>query len=79
MKFVPEGIRSKAVNAYMDGKGSSKQLAEIFGYTPATICNRVRAYKKDAQLRAKPNAHRKSCFNDAELAELKALLEKMWT
>lgn len=76
MKFASPEIREKAVRAYIDGKASAKQLAEIFGYTRATICNWVRAYQKTEQLAAKPNGHRKSCFSDAEIVQLKTLLAK---
>lgn len=74
MKFASEEIRTKAVKAYLEGKATSKKLAEIFGYTPATICNWVRAYKEHNRLAAKPNGHRKKCFSDEELKELANLL-----
>ncbi len=76
MKFASPEIREKAVRAYIDGKGTARQLAEIFGYTRATICNWVRAYRKTEQLAAKPNGHRRSCFSEEELAQLKAILAK---
>lgn len=76
MKFASGEIRTKAVRAYLDGKASTKKLAEIFGYTPGTIGNWVRAYRKHNQLAPKPNGHRKKCFSDEELAELKNLLDK---
>ena len=76
MKFASEEIRTKAVKAYLEGKASSKKLAEIFGYTSGTICNWVRAYKKHNQLAAKPNGHRKKCFSDDELKELADLLHE---
>lgn len=76
MKFASAEIREKAVRAYLEGKGTAKQLAEIFGYTRATICNWVRAYRKTNQLAAKPNGHRKSCFSEEELFQLKVILAK---
>lgn len=76
MKFASEEIRTKAVQAYMSGKATAKQLADILGYTPATICNWVRAYRDHKQLAAKPNGHRKSCFSPDELKELQELLDK---
>lgn len=76
MKFASEEIRAKAVNAYLEGKATARQLAAILGYTPATICNWVRAYRKDNRLTVKPRGHRKKCFSDGELEELKALLAK---
>lgn len=76
MKFASEEIRTKAVQAFLGGKASAKKLAEIFGYTPGTIGNWVRAYRRHNQLAPKPNAHRKKCFSDEELEELKQLLDK---
>lgn len=76
MKFASEEIRTKAVQAYISDKATAKQLAEILGYTPATICNWVRAYRNHNQLAPKPNGHRKSCFTSEELEELKSLMEK---
>lgn len=76
MKFASEEIRTKAVHAYIAGKATAKQLADIFGYTRATICNWVRAYRDHEQLAAKPNGHRKSCFSPEELQELQALLDE---
>lgn len=76
MKFASAEIREKAVRAYIEGKATARQLAEIFGYTRATICNWVRAYRKTKQLEPRPNGHRKSCFSEEELAELKAILAR---
>ena len=76
MKFASEEIRTKAVQAYLSGKASTKKLAEIFGYTPGTIGNWVRAYREHNQLAPKPDGHRKKCFSDEELDELKQLLDK---
>lgn len=74
MKFASAEIREKAVRAYLDGKGTARQLADIFGYTPATICNWVRVYRQTRRLSAKPNGHRKSCFTEEELAQLKKVI-----
>lgn len=74
MKFASEEIRTKAVNAYLEGKATSKQLADILGYSIASICNWVRTYKRENRLAAKPNGHRYSCFSDEELEALKHLM-----
>ena len=76
MKFGSEEIRTKAVQAYLAGKATPKQLADIFGYTPATVYNWVRTYRLHNRLRALPNGHRRSCFTQEELAELSKLIEK---
>ena len=76
MKFASEEIRTRAVHAYLEGKATARQLADILGYTPATICNWVRAYRENQRLSAKPNGHRPSCFSHEEIRELQALLDK---
>lgn len=59
MKFALEEISMKAAKACLDGKVTSKKLAEIFGDTSGNMCTWVRAYKEHNQLAAKPNEHRK--------------------
>lgn len=76
MKFASEEIRSTVVHAYLEGKADSKKLSEIFGYSVASICNWVRIYLQENRLAAKPNGHRKSCFSDEELEQLKTLVEE---
>lgn len=75
MKFATEEIRMKAVHAYLEKKATAKQLADIFGYTQASICNWVKAYKEHGQVAARPNGHRKSCFTQEELSQLSRLIE----
>ena len=76
MKFATEEIRTIAVKAYLEKQATRQQLADIFGYTPATISNWIRAYKRENRLARLPNGHRKSCFSPEELEQLTDLLEK---
>lgn len=76
MKFASEEIRSKAVKAYLDGKATTEEVANILGYTPQTIRNWIRTYKRENRLAPKPNGHRKSCFSEEELGQLTILIEK---
>lgn len=76
MKFASKEIRAKVVKAYLEGTATSQQLAKIFGYTVATICNWVRDYKKNNVLSPRPGGHRKKCFSDVECKELASLIEK---
>lgn len=76
MKFASKEIRAKVVKAYLEGTATSQQLAKIFGYTVATICNWVRDYKKNNVLSPRPGGHRGRCFSDVECQELAALIEK---
>ncbi len=78
MKFASEEIRTKAVHAYLDGKATIKTLAEIFGYTPATIWNWIKAYRHHQQLAAKLTAIEKNAFRIKRSKNSKVFLIKMW-
>lgn len=76
MKAASNEIRTKVIEAYLAEKATPRKLADIFGYTYATICNWIRSYKTENRLSPKPRGHRKSCFSDEEKAQLQELLEK---
>ena len=67
MKFASENIHTIVVKAYLEKRTTRQQLADIFGYTPASISNWVREYKQHNRLAPLPNGHRKSCFSEEEL------------
>ena len=76
MKIANEEIRTLVVKAYLSGTASRQQLSGIFGYTPASISNWVRAYKQENRLKSRPQGHRKAVFADAELRQLAELLRQ---
>jgi len=76
MKIANEAIRTLVVKAYLSGTAGRQQLSEIFGYTPASISNWVREYKKENRLTPRPSGHRKAVFTGAELEQLAELLKK---
>lgn len=76
MKFATETIRTTVVKAYLSGLATRQQLADIFGYTPASISNWVREYKQNNRLAPRPNGHRKGYFSAEELNQLSELLKK---
>lgn len=76
MKIANEEIRSLVVKAFMSRTASRQQLSEIFGYTPASISNWVREYKRENRLSPLPPGHRKAVFTDSELYQLTKLLEE---
>jgi transposase len=76
MKKANEEIRSIVVKAFLSGTASRRKLAEIFGYTPASISNWVREYKQEQRLTPRPAGHRNAAFTDVELQELFELLKK---
>lgn len=72
MKKASEEIRSIAVKAYSSGAASRQQLSDIFGYTPVSISNWVREYKRENRLSPRPSGHRKAAFTSLELQHLSA-------
>jgi transposase len=76
MKKASEEIRTLVVNAYLSGSASRRQLSEIFGYTPASISNWVREYKREKRLAPRPQGHGKAAFAEVESLQLSELLKK---
>ena len=76
MKIASEEIRTLVVKAFLSKTASRQQLSEIFGYTPASISNWVREFKRENRLAPRPQGHRKAVFTDAEMKQLSDLLEK---
>ena len=69
MKIANEEIRTLVVKAYLSGAATRQKLSEIFGYTPASISNWVREYKRENRLKPRPQGHRKAVFTGAELEQ----------
>jgi len=76
MKVANEEIRTLVVKAYLSKAASRQQLSAVFGYTPASISNWVRDYKRENRLKPRPQGHRKAVFTDAELEQLADVLRK---
>jgi transposase len=76
MKIASEEIRSLVVKAFLSGTASRQKLSEIFGYTPVSISNWVREYRRENRLAPLPQGHRKAVFTKLELLQLTELLEE---
>ena len=76
MKKGSEDIRSLAVRNVLAGKYSIPQVAEMTGYSMATIYNWVRIYKKEKRLTAKPAGHRKPVFSQSEHEQVKTMIQE---
>ena len=76
MKKGSEDIRTLAVRNVLEKKYTIPQVAELTGYSIATIYNWVRIYKKEKRLTAKPAGHRKPVFSQSEHEQAKALIEE---
>jgi transposase len=69
MKIATPAIRSIAVNAYISGAASRRQLAEILGYHIETIGRWIRESQR-GQFAPLPRGHRPSIFSQEELERL---------
>jgi len=76
MKKASEDIRTLAVRNVMEGKYSIPQVAEMTGYSIATIYNWVSIYKKEKRLTAKPAGHRKPIFSQSEHEQVKIMIQQ---
>lgn len=76
MKFGSFEIRKMVVQAILKGVATPAQMANITGYTVVTINNWVKIFQDEGRYGPKPNGHRHPCFSEAELAELKAILQQ---
>ena len=76
MKKGSEDIRTLAVRNVLAGKYSIPQVAEMTGYSMATIYNWLRIYKKEKRLTAKPAGHRKPVFSQSEHEQVKTMLQE---
>lgn len=76
MKFGSIEIRKMVVQAILKKVATPAQLADITGYTVVTINNWVKIFQNEGRYGPKPNGHRPACFSEAELAELKSILQE---
>ena len=76
MKKGSEDIRSLAVRNVLAGKYSVAQVAEMTGYSIATIYNWISIYKKERRLTAKPAGHRQPVFSQSEHEQVKTMIQE---
>ena len=77
MKKGSEDIRSLAVRNVLAGKYSVAQVAEMTGYSIATIYNWISIYRKERRLTAKPAAgHRQPVFSQSEHEQVKTMIQE---
>ena len=76
MKRGSEDIRALAVRSVLSKKYSVRQVAELTGYTMATIYNWIRIYEKEERLASKPSGHRQPVFSESEHEQAKALINE---
>jgi len=74
MKIASREIREAVVKAYLGGKASKSQLADIFGYHLSAINRWLRDFKRDNRLEPLPRGHLRTAFSENEQRQLSVLL-----
>lgn len=69
-------IRETAVKAYLSGKASKQQIADVLGFHLSAINRWIRAFKLGNRLSAQPRGHMSAAFNLKEREELAALIHE---
>ena len=74
MSIASPEIRKIAVKAYLSGKATQQQLADILGFHRTAIVRWVREYKKDGKLEPGVRGHMPKAFSPEEQDRLAALV-----
>lgn len=76
MSIATPEIRRIAVEAYLSGKATQQQLADILGFHRTAIVRWIREYKKDGRLEPQTRGHMARAFSVAEKERLAALIKE---
>ena len=76
MSIASPEIRKIAVEAYLSGKASQQQLADIFGFHRTAIVRWVREYRKDGKLAPRVRGHMAKAFSDEEKERLALMVDE---
>jgi transposase len=74
MSIASPEIRKIAVEAYLSGKATQQQLADIFGFHRTAIVRWVREYRKDGKLEPQARGHMPRAFSLEEQERLVAMV-----
>jgi len=76
MKIASQEIRETAIKAYLSGKVSKQQIADVLGYHLSAINRWLRAFMCNDRLSPLPRGHMQSAFTSKEREELVTLLHE---
>ena len=74
MSIASPDIRKIAVEAYLSGKATQQQIADILGFHRTAIVRWVREYRKDGKLEPQVRGHMPRAFSFEEKERLAALV-----
>jgi len=76
MSIASPKIRKLAVEAYLSGKATQQQLADIFGFHRTAIVRWVREYREEGKLEPRRRGHLRRAFSPEEREALIALVKE---
>ena len=76
MKRASQEIRTLAVKGIQSGQYTVQQMADLTGYTAASMYNWVHVSREEKRLTAKPCGHRAPAFSAGEQEQLRELLKQ---
>ena len=68
-------MRKKAVNAYLEGKGTQEKIADIFGISVSTLRRYLILFDRDGNVAPKPHPGRSPTLDEEDLAWIKCQVE----
>ena len=75
MRIAKPEIRKIAVEAYLSGKATQQQLADILGFHRTAIVRWVREYRKNGRLEPQVRGHMPRAFSPEEKERLVAMVK----
>jgi len=75
MSIASPAIRKIAVEAYLSGKATQQQLADILGFHRTAIVRWVREYRNDGRLEPQVRGHMARAFSDDEKELLATMIK----
>ena len=69
-------VRQRAINAYMSGKGTQKQVAKLYDVDLSTFQRWLQRYRKSGRAAPLPRGHNPPALNDAQMQQLNTLVQQ---
>lgn len=75
MAIATQEVRQRAIEAYRSGKGTQRQIANLFGIGLRTFERWWDQFRHYGQTAPKPRGHNRPALNEAEMRQLDRLLQ----
>lgn len=71
----PEEMQEKPVKAYLEGKGTQEEIADIFGMSISSLRRNLIFYESEGDVSPKPHPGRQGSLDEEDLAWIKHQVE----